>query len=328
MTRRVVHLAAALAIAGAAAGGFFWWCVEQMNEPGPAIAQTSVVISKGTAKPGIAAQLAEAGVIDRPWLFLLDMRLTSRQELRAGEYSFPAQISLNAVIDMMHRGQVVVHRFTVAEGLTVQQVMAELRQADGLTGKVDPPPDEGSLLPETYFYSYGDSREALISRMSRAMNRFLDEEWPKRAPNLPLANKIDAISLASIVERETAIPDERPHIAAVFMNRLKQHMKLQSDPTAIYAVSGGEGVLDRPLNRDDLAFRSPYNTYLADGLPAGPICNPGRASLTAVLHPAESNDLYFVADGAGGHLFARSLQDHNRNVIKLRRLGDTPRPSK
>jgi UPF0755 protein len=220
----------------------------------------------------------------------------------------------------MRRGQTVVHKLTVPEGLTVYQVLAQMRQADGLAGNAGQIPEEGSLLPQTYFYSLGDSRDALLLRMTHAMNEAIDELWRDRMPNLPFSNKVEAIILASVVERETAIPEERAHIAAVFFNRLRLHMKLQSDPTVIFAVSNAEGVLDRPLTRDDLAVKSPYNTYLVEGLPAGPICNPGRASLRAVLHPAASDDLYFVADGSGGHLFSKSLIEHNRNVGNLRRL--------
>ena len=165
--------------------------------------------------------------------------------------------------------------------------------------------------------------------LAQAMNETLDNLWPKRVADLPLSNKIDALVLASIVERETAVPDERPHVAAVFLNRLAKHMKLQSDPTVIYAVSNGEGVLDRPLSQKDLTLASPFNTYVAEGLPPGPICNPGLASLSAVLHPADSPDLYFVADRSGGHVFAKTLAEHNRNVARLRQMeqGAVPAPA-
>ncbi|HVI52127.1 MAG TPA: endolytic transglycosylase MltG [Candidatus Sulfotelmatobacter sp.] len=318
MTRWIIRLAAVLVIAGMAGGGFLLWAKSRLTAPGPTSTATTVVIEHGSGSQAIASQLAEAGVIDSPWLFLLEIRLTGHLNLKAGEYAFPASVSMAAIIDMMHRGQVVVHKVTIAEGLTVAQVMAELRQADGLTGRVMESPDEGSLLPQTYFFSLGDSRDALVSRMSRGMNETLDELWPKRKQGLLLANKMEALILASVVERETGIAAERPHIAAVFLNRLRLKMRLQSDPTVIYAVSNGEGVLERPLTRDDLAFPSPYNTYASDGLPAGPICNPGRASIQAVLHPADSDDLYFVADGSGGHVFAKTLTDHNRNVAKWR----------
>ncbi len=326
MKRWITRLVVVLALAGAVTGGFLAWCAARMSEPGPAAAPTTVVIPHGANSAGIAQLLKEAGVVERPWLFLLETHLGAKQGLRAGEYGFPAHVSLASVIDMMHRGQVVIHRFTVAEGLTVYQVLAALRQAEGLSGKIEMPPDEGSLMPQTYFYSFGDSRDGLINRMTRAMNEAIDEMWPQRAAGLPLSNKIEALVLASIVERETAIPEERPHIAAVFLNRLKQHMKLQSDPTVIYAVSHGEGLLDHALSHDELATASPFNTYAVEGLPPGPICNPGRASLQAVLHPLASDDLYFVADGSGGHVFAKTLGEHNRNVARLRRMEDGTLP--
>ncbi len=326
MKHWLIRLAVTLALAGAMAGGFWAWCGALMREPGPAVGQSTVIIPRGTNSAGIAQLLKEAGVIDRPWLFLVETHLAGKQGLRAGEYSFPARASLASVIDMMHRGQVVVHRITVAEGLTVFQVLAALRQAEGLTGRVVAPPEEGSLMPQTYFYSFGDSRDGLIHRMTKAMNETIDGLWPERAEGLPLANKIEAIVLASIVERETAVPEERSHIAAVFLNRLKLHMKLQSDPTVIYALSHGEGALDRPLTHQDLAALSPFNTYAVEGLPPEPICNPGRASLEAVLHPLASDDLYFVADGSGGHVFAKTLAEHNRNVARLRRMEDGTLP--
>jgi UPF0755 protein len=330
MKRWLVRFLVALAVAGVTAGAFLAWTRLQLTAPGPVPAQTTVVIPKGTNSRGIAELLREAGVIDRPWLFLLEVRVLSKRSLQAGEYSFVPHASLASVIDMIHRGEVVVHRFTVAEGLTVFQILAQLREAEGLAGKVGVPPSEGSLLPQTYFYSFGDSRDALLMRMNRAMSELIDDAWPKRAPNLPLSSKAQVLALASIVERETAISEERPRVAAVFLNRLRQHMKLQSDPTVIYALSQGEGGLDHPLDRQDLAVASPYNTYAVDGLPPGPICNPGRASVEAVLHPAATDDLYFVADGSGGHVFAKTLAEHNRNVAHLRltEQGATPAPAK
>ncbi len=320
MIRWIIRLTVLLIMIGVAAGGFLFWAKSRLDAPGPLLSATNVVIPHGVRSQGIAEQLQEAGVIDQPWLFLLDLRLTGKAGLQAGEYAFPAHVTMGAVIDMMRKGQVVVRKLTFAEGLTVSQMLAELRQAPALTGKVDVPPEEGSLLPQTYHYVYGDSRDQVITRMRRAMDDTLDELWPHRVAGVGLSNKMEALILASVVERETALPEERPHIAAVFLNRLRLHMRLQSDPTVIYAVSQGEGVLPRSLTRDDLAVNSPFNTYVVDGLPAGPICNPGRASLQAVLHPAKSDDLYFVADGSGGHVFAKSLAEHNRNVAKWRSL--------
>ena len=318
MTRWIIRLFALLVISGLAGGGFLVWAKARLAAPGPAPAAVSVVIPHGDGSQAIAAQLTEAGAIDSPWLFLIELRLLGHPNLLAGEYAFPPAVSMATIIDMMHKGQVVVHKVTIAEGLTVAQIMAELRQAEGLTGRPMEIPEEGSLLPQTYFYSLGDTRDALVSRMTRSMNETLDELWPKRKPGLLISNKIEALILASIVERETGLAAERPHIASVFLNRLRLHMRLQSDPTVIYVASNGEGALERSLTRADLDAKSPYNTYVSDGLPPGPICNPGRASLQAVLHPADSDDLYFVADGTGGHVFAKSLADHNKNVAKWR----------
>lgn len=320
MKRWLVRLLLILAVFLIAVGGALLWGRARIAEPGPAVGPASVVVPKGIRTAEIGSLLKEADAIDHPWLFFLAVRLSGRQPLRAGEYSFPTHASLATIIEMMRRGQTVVHKLTIAEGLTVYQVLAQLRQADGLAGNASQIPEEGSLLPQTYFYSFGDSRETLLLRMTHAMNELIDDLWLHRAPDLPLSNKVEAIILASVVERETAIPEERAHVAAVFFNRLKLHMKLQSDPTVIFAVSNAEGVLDRPLTHDDLTFKSPYNTYQVDGLPVGPICNPGRASLLAVLHPAASDDLYFVADGSGGHVFSKSLTEHNRNVGNLRRV--------
>jgi len=320
MFRWIFRLLALLVILGMAGGGFLLWAKHKASAPGPALAATTVMIAHGDGSQAIAEQLTEAGLVDSPWLFLLNLKLAGHPSLKAGEYAFPAQVSLNTIFDMMHKGQVVVHKLTIAEGLTVNQILAEMRQTEGLTGRPMEIPEEGSLLPQTYFFSLGDSRDQIINRMTKAMNETLDELWPKRKPGLPFANKIEALILASVVERETGLAAERPHVAAVFLNRLRLHMRLQSDPTVIYVVSNGEGVLDHPLTRDDLATKSPYNTYASDGLPAGPICNPGRASLLAVLHPADSDDLYFVADGSGGHVFAKSLDEHNRNVARWRAM--------
>lgn len=318
MMRWIIRLAILLALAGTMAGGFLFWAWKQVDAPGPAPLATTVVIPRGAHTQDIGRQLQEAGVVEHDWLFALATRMLHSPALQAGEYAFPAHASLAGIIDMMHRGQVVVHKITFAEGLTTFQMLAELRQAEGLTGHVAGQPDEGGLLPQTYHYVLGDSRDSIVTRMVKAMNETLDEAWAKRSPRLGLPNKMEALILASIVERETAVPEERPHVAAVFLNRLRLHMRLQSDPTVIYALSNGEGVLDRPLTHDDLSAPSPYNTYASDGLPPGPICNPGRASLLAVLNPADSDDLYFVADGTGRHVFAKTLAEHNRNVTKWR----------
>jgi UPF0755 protein len=222
----------------------------------------------------------------------------------------------------------VARRLTIAEGLTVAEVYELLEEAHGLTGELPPPPPEGSLLPETYFYAFGDPRAELVRRMQRAMDDVLAELWPRRAEDLPLDGRAEALTLASIVDKETASAAERAKVAAVFVNRLRRGMRLQADPTVIYGLTAGEGPLGRSLTRRDWADDSDYNTYRIDGLPPGPIANPGRAAIEAVLNPAAVDYLYFVADGSGGHAFARTLDEHNRNVALWRKIknGEHPRP--
>jgi UPF0755 protein len=314
----LLRVAALLAVAGVAATALRLWLDVQLRAPGPAAAAVTIVLPKGTGTAEIGRLLGQAGLLAHPDWWPLLVRLSGRQALQAGEYEFPAHAAVAVILDMMRHGQVVVHRLTVAEGLTVLQVAALLQSAAGAAGDIGPLPAEGSLLPSTYFYSYGEERAQLVARMQRGMSELLDELWARRQPDPLLAAKADAVILASIVERETALAEERPHVAAVFLNRLRRHMRLQSDPTVIYALSNGAGVLDHPLGHGDLAAASPYNSYAVDGLPPGPICNPGRASLLAVLHPLASDDLYFVADGSGGHAFAASLAEHNRNVARWR----------
>jgi UPF0755 protein len=316
----IFRLAVILVFAGVAAVAGRFAFDAWLRAPGPAPDSVVVVLPKGTGTQEIGTLLGKSGVIAQPALWPVAVKLSGRQALKAGEYEFPAHASLASVLDMMRRGQVVVHKLTVAEGLTVQQIEAILREASGAAGKLSATPAEGSLLPNTYFYTYGQERQDLVARMQRGMAEALDDAWAKRDVNVPLASKEEALVMASVVERETGIADERPHVAAVFENRLRLHMRLQSDPTVIYVLSHGEGVMDRPLSHADLATPSPYNTYASDGLPPGPICNPGRASIQAVLHPLASEDLYFVADGSGGHAFAKSLADHNQNVARLRKL--------
>jgi UPF0755 protein len=232
------------------------------------------------------------------------------------------------VLDKLVAGDVVLRQVTIPEGLTTAQVLDLLAGVDGLEGTISMPPSEGSLLPETYDYTLGDTREMLIERMRKGMDSLIAELWPKRAAELPLKSPEEAVILASIVEKETGIPAERPRVAAVFVNRLKRGMPLQSDPTVIYgltrgkvaSVANGEGILGRKLIRADLDLDNPYNTYRILGLPPGPIANPGRASLEAVLNPPATTELYFVADGTGGHAFASTLEEHNRNVARWRKL--------
>ena len=302
-----------------AAVGVSAWAYRVFISAGPLQSAAAFVIPKGLGAEGIAAVLLKDGVIRDARTFSLAVELVGeRRALRAGEYLFPANASIRDAIDVLLHAKPVVRHLTIAEGLTNVQVIDLLAHADGLEGTVRESLKEGALLPETYNYAWGDAREDMVARMKKAMSETLDQLWKDRAPDLELHSEEEALTLASIVEKETAKSDERPHIAAVFLNRLRNHMRLQSDPTVLYALTDGRGALGRPLVHADLDVQSRYNTYQNDGLPPGPIANPGKAAIVAVLHPAESDDLYFVADGAGGHAFARTLPEHNKNVAKLR----------
>jgi UPF0755 protein len=315
--RLVVWLLAATLLVGA---GWTYLAVDTAL-PGPLAQAKTVVLPRGAGIAAIAEALAAEGVVRRAWEFELAALVSGRaRALKAGEYAFQQSISLADTLALLESGRTVVHRFTLAEGLTTAQCLALLGQADALDGTVPERVPEGVLLPETYHYSRGDSRARMVERMRAAMSETLAELWAKRARDQPLATPMQALALASIVEKETALASERPLVAEVFLNRLKRGMRLQSDPTVIYAISGGAGDLGRPLSRADLRVQSPYNTYVADGLPPGPIANPGRASIEATLNPAAGEDLYFVADGSGGHVFARTLEEHNRNVQRWRQI--------
>lgn len=302
------------------ATGLFVLVQEAYRAPGPLVAPRTVIIESGQGVIEIAQHLQAEGVIASPLLFRAAARLRGiGGSLRAGEYAFPAAISLEDVLRYLLEGETVVRRLTVPEGWTVDAVIALLRDTEGLDGTLAATPPEGSILPDTYHYSYGDARQAVLDRMTEAMDRYLADAWEQRAADLPLETPRQALTLASIVEKETALPEERPLVAAVFVNRLRRGMKLQADPTVVYGLEREQGPLDRPLTRRDLRIDTPYNTYVIEGLPPGPIANPGREAIRAVLNPADSDYLYFVADGKGGHAFARTLEEHNKNVAEWRR---------
>ncbi len=316
ITRAAGWLGAFLLIAGAA--GFLVW--RDYNVPGPLSAAKVVVIPKGAGLRDVTEALAAGGVIEHPYLFALATYFSGRAHgLQAGEYEFAAAISPRGAADLIDSGKVVRHRLTIPEGLTSAEVVALINSAPSLDGSIDAEPPEGTVLPDTYFYVLGNTREELLNRMHRAMERALAQAWAERAPNLPLASPAEALTLASIVEKETARADERARIAGVYIERLKIGMKLQADPTVIYVLTKGGAIpLGHPLGHDDLAVASPYNTYLEKGLPPTPIANPGLAALRAAVRPDDRGELYFVADGTGGHAFAKTLDEHNRNVTKLR----------
>jgi UPF0755 protein len=278
-----------------------------------------VVLPTGAGLAGVGRDLARAGAVRSQTEFVLAAVLSgAAHRLKAGEYRFRARESLADVIWAIARGEVVRHFVTIPEGLTSRDAVAILMKADYLAGPAPIPP-EGSLLPETYEVRWGETRAAVIRRMSAARDRLLEQLWATRSPGLPFASKQQAVILASVVERETAVPAERPRVAAVFINRLRKGMRLASDPTVIYGVTGG-APLGHGLRVSELAARNPYNTYVFAGLPPTPIDNPGRASLAATLSPASTADLYFVADGSGGHAFADTFEAHKRNVARWRAI--------
>jgi UPF0755 protein len=322
--RRTFAIAAAvlvLTLIGAGVGGWRY-ALARYQAPGPLAAAKAVVVPRGTPAQ-VGEALHQAGVIQSVNEFRAAVMATREGgTLRAAEFAFPAHVSLAGTLGVLRTARPVQHLLTIPEGLTAAQIAQLLDRTPALTG--DPPvPEEGTLLPETYAYELGTTRAALAERAAAAMRRTLAELWQQRDPGLPLANPQELLILASIIERETARPEERPRVAAVFLNRLRRGMKLQSDPTVAYGVSGGAGGLDRTLTRTDLDWPTPYNTYRVAGLPPGPIASPGLAALKAAAHPAQTTDLYFVADGTGGHNFARTLDEHNRNVAHWRAQGES-----
>ena len=313
--RRLLALLAAGLIAGAAAASLW----QQWAAPGPLRAAEAIVVPRG-GLDDVASALEQGGAIRSRLLFRAFAVATARRgALHAGELAFPAAASLRDVLAILRTARPIQHHLTIPEGLTAAQVATLVDAAPAATGDA-PVPAEGAILPQTYNYELGTTREKLLDRARLAMNRALDKAWDERTPGLPLASKGEALVLASMIERETAKPEERPLVAAVFLNRLRLGMRLQSDPTVIYVASGGLGVLNHPIGRAELDHDDPYNTYRIPGLPPNPICMPGLASLRAATEPAASDALYFVADGSGGHAFAHSEDDHQHNVARWRGL--------
>lgn len=317
--RRLLVATVLLSIVGVAAICLFAYT--QFTGPGPLVGPVTVVVQRGASVGAIAEQLQRHSVVASSLAFRLAAKLSGAEGgLRAGEYEFLPQEPLRQVLLDLREGRVVVRKVTVPEGWTSHQVLALLNAAPGLEGPLPDTLAEGKVLPQTYTYTWGDARAEILARMEAQMDETVSSLWESRVPDLPLASPEEAIILASVVERETSLPEERPRVAAVFLNRLRAGMRLQADPTVAYAIWGGPGT--RPLTLTDLQYPSAYNTYVCVGLPPGPIANPGLASLEAVLHPAQTNELYFVADGTGGHAFARTLAEHQQNVLHWRRLND------
>jgi len=312
-----------LAIVG---GVIFAVAKHRYEAPGPLEADKIVNIPPRLGVRDIADLLVKEGVIEHPLTFIVTALLAkTREELRFGEYQFPKQASLHDVINTIVENKVVLHQITVAEGLSSEQIVQRLLEADILSGNIKEIPREGSMLPESYRFTRGTPRDQVIQRMQQTQRRIVQEVWDRRVADLPLRSPEQLVTLASMVEKETGRADERSRVAAVFVNRLKQKMRLQSDPTIIYGLVGGKGTLGRPILRSEIEQPTPYNTYVIDGLPPGPIANPGRAALEAVANPARTKELYFVADGTGGHAFSETLDQHQKNVARLRALEQAQR---
>ena len=304
------------------AGTAYYYGRQLLETAGPLQEDKVVNIPQRAGKRDIADALQREGVINvNPWLFIGSVfSLKASSDLKPGEYSFQKHASLRDVIATIVEGKVVQHSVTIPEGLTSEQIVTRLSDNDLFSGSLKEMPREGTLLPETYKFPRGTTREQVIQRMQQTQKRVLAEIWERRNPDIPVKSPEALVTLASIVEKETGRADERSRVAAVFTNRLRQKMKMQSDPTIIYGLVGGRGTLGRPIKRSEITQPSPYNTYVIEGLPPGPIANPGRASLEASANPARTRDLFFVADGSGGHTFTETYDQHQRNVAKLRVL--------
>ena len=301
--------------------GFFAWSQQQMRASGPLEGDRVVLIAPRTEVYEIISQLEREGVIENRLLLNLALLAEGNwSKIKAGEYLFKQNASLREVIDTLVSGREILHSITIPEGLTSEQIIQRIRDFDLLSGDVREIPKEGTLLPETYRVARGMSRNDLIRKMQDDQKRVLDQVWARRSADIPLRSPTELLILASIVEKETGRADERPRVAGVFINRLTRRMRLQSDPTIVYGLVGGKGTLGRGILRAEVERPTPYNTYQIEGLPPGPIANPGRAALEAVANPSRTKEFYFVADGTGGHAFAETLEQHNRNVVRWRMI--------
>jgi len=314
-------------LAAVVLGGVVFWGKQRFEAAGPLAQDKIVNIPRGGVRD-IAELLQREGVIDQPWVFVGGaLALKARgEDLKFGEYQFAKNASMRNVAETIIEGKVVQHLFTIPEGLTSEQIVARLLESDAMSGNIREVPREGTLLPEGYRFTRGVAREEMIKRMQQAQRKVVQEAFERRMPDLPIKTPEQLVTLASIIEKETGKPEERTRVAAVFVNRLKQKMRLQSDPTIIYGLVGGKGSLGRPIQKNEIEQPTPYNTYVIDGLPPGPIANPGRLSIEAAANPARTKELFFVADGTGGHAFSESYDQHLKHVARLRAIerGETP----
>jgi UPF0755 protein len=300
--------------------GVFEWESANFKAPGPAAKDTVVLIAPRSGVSKTAHTLEDAHVVKHAYLFEIGVRLRGlAASLKAGEYAIPAKASLKEIADILISGKVVQHKLTAAEGLTSRMIYDIVKNDKALQGEAGAVPAEGTLLPETYLFTHGTTRTDIFTRMKAAQGALLDRLWPNRAADLPFTTREQAIILASIVEKETALPSERRHIASVFVNRLRIGMPLQSDPTIIYGITRGYP-LGRAILESEIRAATPFNTYVIAGLPPQPISNPGADAIAAVLNPDQTPDLYFVADGTGGHVFSPTIAEHEKNVAKWRKI--------
>ncbi|MBY5401793.1 endolytic transglycosylase MltG [Rhizobium leguminosarum] len=302
----------------------FYYATSTYRNPGPLQTNTNFIVRNGAGLAEIASNLERNAIISdaRIFRYLTATHLSAGESLKAGEYEIKARASMSDIMELLKSGKSILYSVSFPEGLTVRQVFDRMLQDTVLEGDLPAAlPTEGSLRPDTYKFSRGTKRSEVIDQMAAAQQKLVDQIWDKRDSSLPLRSKEEFVTLASIVEKETGVPDERAHVASVFLNRLGKGMRLQSDPTIIYGLFGGEGKpADRPIYQSDLKRDTPYNTYVIKGLPPTPIANPGKDALEAVANPWKTQDLYFVADGSGGHVFAATLEEHNANVKRWRKL--------
>jgi UPF0755 protein len=322
MMRHVAANVLTLLIAGLViVFGLIVWAKSIYREPGPLEEPLRFEVTAGETFSRVTERLEEAGAIDSAPMFRIAGRYSKLDRgLKFGEYEFPAGASMEAILEQLNKGGNVVRQIVVPEGWTSWQVVEMLRNRPELTGEIAEIPPEGSLAPAGYDFQKGDDRAGILERMQARQEEIVAEAWAARDPDLPLSTPRELLILASIVEKETGIPEERGRVASVFANRLEQGMRLQTDPTVIYGITNGQGTLGRGLRRSELVAATDYNTYVIVGLPPTPIANPGRDAIMAAAHPEKTDFLYFVADGSGGHVFARTLTEHNANVTQWRRL--------